>query len=471
MAVVLGGSFMVVLDTTVLGVVLPSIAHDLDAGDSVDWVVTSYLIAVGLAQPATGWMADRFGKKHVYMGALATFVLGSTLAAAAPNLPLLLAARLLQGVGGGAMQPVGMAMIYELFPADRRGTALGWWGVAIMAAPAIGPPFGGWVATVATWRWIFLLNIPIGLLALILAHRLLRERSHRDERSLDWIAWAIGATGVIAVVVAARLAPQWGLGSARTISVLTVGAVLIVTLVLRSVRSPNPLLRFELFGVPTFAISMGLVALLTTAQYGRLIFLPMELQSIRGLGADEVGLLLAPAALGVAVSMPIGGRLADRIGARIPVFVGLGLVAHTTWFLANLTVETSLRDLVVVLVIGGFGTGLAIMPNTVAAMNSLPTPFVAQAATLRSLTRQIAGALGTAALGALLVAQLGGIDPSAAATGGDAQAAFNTLFLATFWVMVGTMVFALFLPGRRRTQEHQRARAAEQADIVGDPEV
>lgn len=473
MAAILGGSYMFVLDTTVLGVALPDIGREFGASDGigVDWVVTSYLVSVGAVQPATGWLADRFGKRRVYVTALAAFTVGSVLAGLAPNMPLLIVARAVQGLSGGAMQPTGMAMIYELFPAERRGTALGIWGVAIMAAPALGPPLGGWVTTTASWRWIFLVNLPIGLLALALARRYLRETGFVDRRSpLHWQAWLVSAAGILTVVMASRQLPAWGLTSPATLGMLVLGLALLTALVRMSLPRERPLIEFRMFRVPTFSISMGVVALLTMTQFGRLTYLPVQLQVIRDLTAGEVGLLLAPAAVGVAALMPIGGWLADRIGARLPVAVGLSIYAASTWWLGHLTPTTPQGDIVLWLVVAGVGLGLTLIPNTVAAMNSLPTRFVAQAAAVRSVNRQIFGAMGTAVFAAVLVASLGTVSPGDVAALGpleDVQAAYNRVFIGSFWMQVAAAALALLLPGRRQTLEHQAARRAEEPHARG----
>ena len=466
--VILGGSYMFVLDTTVLGVALPDIGREFGAGEGIgiDWVVTAYLVSVGSVQPATGWLADRFGKRKVYVTALAAFTFGSVLAGLAPSMELLIVARVLQGLSGGAMQPTGMAMVYELFPAERRGTALGIWGVAIMAAPALGPPLGGWVTTAASWRWIFLINLPIGLIALLLAKRHLRETGFVDrERPLHWQAWVLAAAGILTVVMASRQLPEWGPTSPATLVVFAVGIALLVTLVRTSLRQEAPLIEFRIFRVRTFSVSVLIVALLTMTQFGRLTFLPVQLQLIRGLGADEVGLLLAPAAIGVAVMMPIGGWLADRIGSRLPVFVGLSVYASSTWWLGHLTPTTPERDIVLWLVVAGVGLGLTLTPNNVTAMNSLPSRFVAQAAAVKAVNRQVFGAMGTAVFAAMLVATLGTVSPESLVglpPIDEVQASYNRVFIGSFWMQVVAAVLALALPGRRGALADQAARRAEE---------
>ena len=467
MGVVLAGSYLVVLNTTVLGVALPDIADDVGrlGGPDVDWVITSYLLAVVGVQPATAWMADRLGHKRLYVACLAVFAVGSLACAFAPNLFALLAARLLQGAGGGALMPLGMAMVLGVFPPHRRGLVLGIRGVAIMAGPALGPPIGGIIVTQSSWRVIFAALVPIAVIALVLAVRLLRDPGERTVRPLDGVGWVLAFVGVSLVVIAARQAPAWGFGSLTTLAMLTLAVAMLVWLTVRSVRREHPILELRLFAVPIFGLSLVMVWLITFVQFARLNFLPVELQVVRGASAQEVGLMLAPAAIGVALTMATGGWLADRIGARIPMVAGLSVLCVTTWQLASLEPDTAASWIVTVLLVQGLGTGLMRIPLNVAGMNALRNRFITHAAALRSLNRQIAGALGTAVLAAILTAQIGVIAPEVSSTADvlAAQAAYNRLFEVAFWVCVVALVCSLFMPGRARMRQLQSWRAEEYA--------
>lgn len=465
MGVILAGGYPFVLHMTMMGVALPAIGADLGAGSvlGVDWVVTAYLLGLTLMQPAAGWMADRWGKKRVYIGAQVLFTLGSLLAGLAPNLHLLVGSRLLQGMGGGAMMPIGMAMVHELFPAHRRGVAMGVWGVAIMGGPAVGPPLGGLLVTTVSWRWMFLATVPVSLATLVLAPRLLRDLGFRNIRPLDWQGWLLVGGGIIALLVGARQLPEWGPGSPATVGLMAAGLIALGVFVLRARRHPTPLLDLSVFASPTFRTCLAVSALLTVSHYARLNFLPVELQVVRDLSASEVGLLLSPEALGIAVMMPLGGWLTDRVGARLPSTVGLVIVAVGMWLLANLDPGTSVPALVAILVLSGLGTGLVLTPNITAAMNALPTRYLAQNAVLRSLNRQVAAALSVAVLAAVLVAQVGAVAPAVAGSDGVAatQQAYNSLFLIGFVATLAALVVALWLPGRAGILALQHARSAE----------
>ena len=466
MGVILVGTYGAVLNSTTMGVALPEVARDLTPsplGVDVDWVITAFLLGIVMIQPGIGWLSDRFGRKHVYVAALLCFVVGAGVSALAPTMEVLVGARFVQGLGAGAVMPVGMATIYELFPADRRGSALGIWGIAVMAAPAVGPPLGGWVVTASSWRILFVVFVGVGLAAAALAQRVLRDNGVRDHRPLDVTGWVLAVVGIAMVVIGARQATSWGPTSPLTIGVVGTGLVVLVVLVRWALRRDHPIIEFRMFAYPTFAVGMAVIALVTMAQFARLNYIPIELQVIRGLDAQQVGLLLAPAAIGAAVMMPISGWVSDRVGARPPTVVGLVIMAFSMWQLAHLTVDGSDRWVTVVLIIQGAGAGLCQIPSSVAAMNSLPSRFVSQSTAISQLIRQMAGALGVAVLATLLVADLGAVAPVDPPLE-EAQAAYNSVFLVVFWLVVATVVTALFLPGRRRSQEHQAERAREFID-------
>lgn len=466
MAVVLTGTFMVILDTTIVNVALPEIGEALTATNQIEWVVTAYLLAVGLSQLGTGWFSDRFGKKRAFIASLIVFTAGSLLCAAAPSLWWLVAARIVQGFGGGAMMPVGLAMIYELFPAERRGTALGVWGIAAMAAPALGPVLGGGIATGASWHWLFLVNVPVGVIGTAAAVLVLRDQGFRQPRPLAWKNYALAAVGLAAFLLALDRAGALGWSSPLVIGGLVGGLAVIGLFIVAELRSPSPLIEVRMFAVGTFSLTIVLVWLVTGAQFARLVFIPLELQQVRGLTPFETGLVLSPAALGAAVTMPLGGRLADRIGARVPVTAGLLLLGVSQLMLGTISLDTSLQQITTALVIGGAGTGLVLMPSNVAGLNALPGELISRAAAVRSLNRQIAGAFGVAVLSTVVAGRIGGLG----GTGVDAatlQAAYNLPFLIALVALVVAIPLGLRLPNQARTRELQEERGREARELAG----
>jgi DHA2 family multidrug resistance protein len=461
MGIVLVGTFMVILDTSIVNVALPKIGADFGTISGVEWIVTAYLLAVGVAQMATGWLADRIGRKATFLGSLVLFTASSALCALAPNLALLNGFRILQGIGGGALMPVAMAMIFDLFEPRERGTALGIWGIAAMAAPAIGPVLGGWLVTVSSWRTLFTINVPIGVVGTILGVRLLRDVGFREHRPFDLRGLWYSGIGLVLLLLALQESTTWGWSSARFLSVFAVGLVLVAAYVLHALRVRHPLVDVRMFRIGAFTISMAVIWMLTIAQFTRLVFMPLQLETLRGLSALKVGVVLTPSALGIAATMPIGGRMADRVGVRLPVVIGLAVLAASFWPLAHLGLHTPLWIIGVWLFVGGLGAGLSMMPNTVAGMNSVPGRLVSQAASVRSLQRQIAGALGTAILAAILAAQIDPNHVTSLAARVHGQAAYNDLFLIAMFLLAGCFVVALFLPDKARTLALQEERRRE----------
>lgn len=463
LSIVLIGTFMVILDTTIVSVALVPIGNSLHAPTGVEWIVTAYLLAVGVVQPITGWVADRVGRKAVFIGAMVLFAAGSLASAASPNLAVLIFFRVVQGLGGGAMVPVGMAIIIEAFPPNRRGTALGVWGVAAMAAPAIGPSLGGWLVTQLDWRWLFLINVPIGVVGTVLALKYLRNDGFHEERPFDWTGTALITCGLLALLLALSEGAAWGWGSQRTVGLLVGGTLLFVVFVWWVLtRTDHPLVDMRMFSNPTFTLTIAVISLLTLSQYGRLFFVPLELESLRGLTPLHTGLLLTPTAVGAGITMPIGGRLADRIGARIPVTLGLIPVAAATWYLGTLTPHSSENWLMFWLFVSGVGFGLAMMPNAVAGLNSIPSRLIAPGSAIRQLARQVAGAVAIAVLTAIVTSHLGGhLAYNGSHSVERVQAAYNDVFVVGFWALVATVVLAVFLPGKRATLAIQKERAAD----------
>jgi DHA2 family multidrug resistance protein len=470
MAVILIGTFMVILDTSIVNVALPQIGASFHSIAGVDWIVTAYLLAVGVSIMATGWLADHYGKKRVFVVSLTIFTFGSLLCACAPNLPLLVGARVVQGLGGGALMPLGMAMIYELFEPQDRGMALGIWGVAAMAAPAVGPVLGGFLVTGVDWRVLFLINVPIGVLGIPAAAHLLRDLGDRDERPLDVAGLVMAGTGLVLVLLALSEAPSWGWTSAAFVLCTFVGLALLTMWIVRSLHIATPLIELRMFAIPAFTLTMVVVWLITISQFARLVFIPLEFETLRGSSALSVGLMLTPSALGVALTMPLGGRLADRIGARIPVTVGLAVTALSFWPLGHLGVDTPMWVVSGWLFLGGLGVGLALMPNTVIAMNSVHGRYVAQASSVRSLNRQIAGALGTATLASLLASRIGAIGSHAGRPTPSAVSGYNDLFIIAMFVTIAALLCAVALPGKRaaRALQEERRREGPVAGVLAE---
>jgi DHA2 family multidrug resistance protein len=467
MGVVVIGTFMSILDSTIVNVALPQIGLDLRQSANIEWIVTAYLLALAVSQPATGWLADKFGRKRIFIGSMALFSLGSLAAALAPNVEFLIGFRVLQGLGGGAMMPVGLAMVYELFPPERRGQAMGIWGIAAMSGPAVGPVLGGLIVTKISWRWLFLINVPVGIIGVILATLLLRDLGFREDRRFDLRGFGLAAAALICLLLAFSEGTQWGWQSPRIVGLLAGGGALMAVFVWHELRVHHPLIELRMFRNFVFSLTMVIAMVLVVAQYGRLIFMPLELETLRGMTALKVGIILTPGALGAASTMPIGGRLSDHMGARLPAMVGLSILGAMMFLLANLTVDTPIWQLMLILAVSGAGTGLAMMPMMVAALNALESRFVAQASSVRSLNRYVAGSFAVAILSTIVTAELGSI--SAATAHGQSPASIQSSYNLVFWIGLGcviaTVALTAFLPDAKKTRHYQALRQKEQREM------
>jgi EmrB/QacA subfamily drug resistance transporter len=466
MAIVLIGTLMAVLDTTIVSVALPQIGVDLHQSSEIEWIVTAYLLAGGIALPATGWLADRMGRKQIFTVCVGLFALSSLFSALSPNLPALLAFRTLQGAAGAALFPVGLAMIFELFPPHRRGTALGVWGVASMAGPAMGPVLGGFIVTAVSWRWLFIINVPIGAIAVVLAARFLRDYGFRERRRFDLLGLLFAGAGLVGLLLAFSEVGTWGWASTATIVSLALGVVFVALFGVHALRVREPLIELRIFRSVTFDLTIAINGLLIIMQFGRLVFIPIELETLRHVTPLEVGVILTPTAFAAGLMNLLGGRLTDRIGPRLPVMAGILLVAVPGWFLTQLTPASSILLITIVLAAQGLGNGISMTPSLVAGMNALESRFVAQASAVRSLNQRVWGALATGILASVVAAQIGSVsDAGLHVSTVLAQHAYNSVFVVGLVVLIPAFVIAFFLPGRESTRRDQAARAVEQEEL------
>lgn len=451
-AATLAGTFVGVLNLTVIGVALGSISQEFDgAATSVDWVVTSYLLGVLAVMPIMGWLADRFGRTRPYLVALALFALGAVWCAWSPSLESLMVARTFQGMGGGALVPLGTLISLEAFDSSQRGVAMGIVGMVISGAPAVGPPIGGLLVATSGWRGIFLWIALFTLLALGIAALLLRDSGWREQRRLDVPGFLLVALVIVLGVVVLRQWPEWGLDSPVLWAFVSIVVVSLVLFWVRSLRTHHPIIDLRMFKNSTFALSILLTALISICLYARVNFLALELEIVQGFSPQQIGLLLAPSAVGVIATSPIGGRMTDRVGAKLPVMLGMIALSVSMWLLAELTPDSGPVQVIAIGVLQGAGLGLASMPLTVVAMNCLPQSLVAQGNSMLNLDRQLAGAVGMALSGAILIGLTGSVAPRDLHPELALQG-FSAVFWFGFWVAASGLLASLFLPNHPRVR-------------------
>jgi EmrB/QacA subfamily drug resistance transporter len=465
-AVVVLGAIMAILDATIVNVAIPTLAVDLHASIStIQWVATGYLLAFASAIPATGWASERFGAKRVWMGALVVFMTGSILAGLSWSVGSLIAFRVLQGFGGGAIMPVGQTILAQAAGPRRMGRVMSVVGVPMLLAPVFGPVVGGAIVDQASWRWIFFINLPIGLLALLFAQRLLPEAKPRLGLRLDALGLALLSPGIaIFVYGMATAGNAGGFGGTRAIAGIVGGVVLVALFALHARRrGSQALLDLALFAQRGFATAAATTLLLGIALFGALILLPLYFQLVRGTTPFETGLLLVPQGLGAAVAMPFAGRLTDTVGARVVIPLGVVLALLGTAVYTQVGADTSYAVLAVALFVIGLGLGATIMPAMAVAYQSVSRDAVARATGALNMIQRIAASVGTALLAVVLQRALRGEVPDAAgglrAVGAVARQqheqltpaladAFGTAFWVALVLIALALIPALLLPRR-----------------------
>ena len=419
---VIFGIFMATLDTTAMNVAFPVLREQFGATlHSAQWVVSIYVLAVGITTPVAGYAADRFGIKRVYTTGLAVFVVGSLLAGLAPTLGVLIAARALKGIGAGLALPCGLALLFRGFTKEELGFALGVFGLALLFAPALGPVLAGVLIDHGHWRWIFFINVPLGVLGIVLSRRFLREQRSPAPPTWDGWGFVLAAVGFGATLYGTSIVTEYGWRDARVIVAFSAGAVALVAFgIVELFRAPDPLFDLRLFRGRTFAVATIIGYVTVIGFFGAEFLLPLYLQALRGRSALETGMVLLPLALGAGLTMPIAGKLYDWIGPRVLVIAGFALLLYNTWSLAHLTADTPLRFLVLITAVRGFALGLTVQTPFTAAMSVVPHDAVPRASSLVTATRNLTQAIGVALLatlvGSALPAGSPGFDRSALST-------------------------------------------------------
>jgi EmrB/QacA subfamily drug resistance transporter len=405
MGIVMIGTMMATLDSSIVNVSIPAIMADFGAGiDDIEWVLTGYMIAFATLMPLTAWLRDHLGYKTLYMGSLFVFTLGSLLCGAAWNLESLIGARIVQALGGGAIMPTGMAMISEVFPPRERGKAIGIWGVGIIMGPTFGPTLGGYLTKTFGWRSIFLVNLPIGIIALFAASALLfKDRPHESQhRSFDLWGFLFLSIFLVTFLLGLSKGEKEGWTSAYIVTCAIIATVSLVLFLVVEGQVTNGIIDLHLFKYPVFSICSVIVVVRSVALFGGVFLLPLFLQQQMGFDEMQSGLILMPGALMIMLFMPITGRLGDKIGPRLPSVVGVFLLAVSLFMYKNLDVNMSMYAVIQPTLVRGVGMAFLMAPIMAAALNSVPHNKAGMASSMLSIIMQVAGSIGIASLATVL---------------------------------------------------------------------
>jgi EmrB/QacA subfamily drug resistance transporter len=408
--VVILGSFMSILDSTIVNVALATLSRELGSPlHTIQWVASGYLVALAVVIPLTGWASERFGARQLWLTVVALFIAGSALSGLAWSAESLIAFRVLQGLGGGMIMPAGMTILAQTAGPQRIGRVMSVVGVPMLLAPVLGPVLGGLLLQGLSWHWIFYLNVPVGLVALALGHRILPRSTPRPGDPLDGRGLALLSPGLAAIVFGlSETSSQDGIGYIGAWLPIVVGAGLVAAFAWHALhlRDRAPLLDLRLFRSGGFAAAAVTVMMLSAAVFGGLLLLPLYFQVDRGASTLATGLLLAPQGLGAALAMPFSGRLADRVGGGVVSLAGLVVITAATVPLAFLGAHTPYAVTSAILLVRGIGQGFSVMPAMAAAYQTLSTAAVPRATTTLNALQRVGSSIGTAVLAVVLESQL-----------------------------------------------------------------
>jgi MFS transporter, DHA2 family, multidrug resistance protein len=411
LANVMLGTFMAVLDSTIVNVSLPKIMSSFGVGlSSIEWVVTAYMLAMAVMLPTSAWLADKFGYKQMYFWGLFLFTLGSLLCGLANDETSLVLARIIQGLGAGAVQPLGMAIITREFPPNQRGLALGFWAIAAAASVSFGPTIGGYLVDNFSWQLIFDVNVPVGIVALVLTIVIQREFKTATKRKFDLI-------GFISVVIflpvllfalsegnAATNSDGWS--APYILACFAISIVALAVFITRELTTDYPLLELRLLADRNFGMSNLVMLVFSMGMFGSTFLLPLYLQNSMGYTALQSGSVFIPVGIIQGIMSPISGKFSDRFGAKLPVIIGVSLLVLSFYLNSNLSFLSERSYVMTSLYCRGFGLGLIFTPLSTLSLATISREKMAQASGISNTVRQIGGSLGVALLSTVLTTRI-----------------------------------------------------------------
>jgi len=394
------GTMMAVLDSSIVNVALPDMRGTLGATvDEITWVVTGYILANVLIMPIVGMLSSRFGRKNFYLASIASFTLASMACGVSHTLSAIVVWRVIQGIGGGVLITVSQAILRETFPAEEQGLAMGIYGLGVVLAPAFGPTLGGWITDQYSWPWVFFINVPIGVLNLLLVSRFIEDPAYLERKKgrIDWagLAFLMIGLGALQLMLENGEKDNW-FDSAFITRLAVLATVGLIFFIWRELKTDGPAVDIRLFKNSAFASATAIGGILGLGLYAALFLLPIFLQSLLGYSAMESGLVLMPRGLAMAVLMPLAGRAYNRIGPRMLVGVGLAVSAYSFYALSNLTTSVGFWDLFWPQLWQGVGFGLIFVALSTAALATVERSRMTAAAGLYNVVRQVFGSVGVA---------------------------------------------------------------------------
>lgn len=397
LAVLIVGTFITILNSSLINIALPKMMAVFGVSlDDIQWVVTAYTIALGAVIPISGYLANLFGSKRTYIGALAMFTLGSVLCGFAWNNASMIAFRIIQGIGGGIIGPVGNAIIFRTIPPEQRGVAMGLYGVAAMAAPAIGPTTGGYIIAHLSWRMLFFISVPFGIIGVLMGIIMMAELPKQAPGAFDTVGFITSTVGLVCLfyVMGKWNSIDWGDMTYPLLLIL--GIFSLAMFVINELMHPAPLLDLRVLKNFEFTAWNVIMCVLTMSMMGTTFIVPIFLQNLLGYTAMQTGMLLFPSAIATALAMPFSGKLFDRYGHRFLMTAGLGILIVSNYLFVSLNTDTAAGTINLLLILRGIALGMAMMPPMTLAMAQIPPAMINQASSLSNIIRQVSSAVSIA---------------------------------------------------------------------------
>ncbi|WP_181350870.1 MDR family MFS transporter [Thalassobacillus sp. CUG 92003] len=399
MLVLISGAFAAILNQTLLATALPHIMRDLNLeASTAQWLTSIFMLVNGVMIPITAFLIERFTTRALFLSAMGLFAGGTLICAIAPNFPILMVGRIVQASGAGIIMPLMQTILFLIFPVEKRGAAMGMFGLVISFAPAIGPTLSGWLVEQFPWRSLFYVILPIVIVDFIVAYYILQNVTKQTYPKVDILSIILSSLGFGGLLYGFSVAGNHGWGSQEVVISMIIGALALTWFILRQLKLKQPILEFRVFKKKMFTLTTALGMIVFIAMIGAATVLPLLMQNMLGFTAFESGLMLMPGALIMGIMNPVTGRLFDKFGAKWLAVIGLAIVSVTTFMFTDLTPETTFTYLAVVNAVRMLGVAMVMMPVTTAGLNQLPVSLIPHGTAMNNTMRQVSGAVGTAML-------------------------------------------------------------------------
>lgn len=398
LAILFFGAFVSFLNNSLLNVALPSIMVDLEIENysTVQWLATGYMLVSGVLIPVSAYLITRFKNRTLFLTAMGLFITGTAVAAFAPNFGFLLAGRMIQAAGSSVMGPLLMNIMLVSFPREKRGAAMGVFGLVMITAPAIGPTLSGYIVEYYDWRMLFLMILPFAIISFLLAILKLQNIMDTRPASLDYLSVVLSVVGFGGILYGCSTASSDGWTDKIVITTIVVGAIGLIAFIIRQLRMEQPLLDLRVYKYPMFALGSMISMVTAAALFSGMILTPAYVQSVRHISPLDSGLMMLPGAVIMGIMSPITGRLFDKFGPRVLALLGLSITAYATYLLSKLQIDSTYTYIVLIYTLRMFGMSMVMMPIMTNGLNQLPTRLNPHGTAVNNTAQQVVGSIGTA---------------------------------------------------------------------------